>query len=233
MFLAVFTPFILGSHAQEKAQSSATGKTDFSSESYVVEDIAVHWNFDADGTNSHDFTASILVQSSAAVQRFGLLSFAYHKANETMEIEYVRVRKPDGSVVSTPPDDIQDMPTKVTQEAPFYSDLREKQVPVKGLTVGDAIEFKCAWHLTKPMIPGQSWFAFQFSHDEIVLKQLVVVSVPLERRVKLKSPEFPPSITEQGGRRVYTWTRANLTKKGSSLEGARPTSDSRQVIRGR
>ncbi len=37
---------------------------------------------------------------------------------------------------------IQDTASEITRQAPFYSDLREKHVPVKGLGLGDILEYK-------------------------------------------------------------------------------------------
>ena len=41
----------------------------------------------------------------------------YTSANEVVDIDYVRVRKPDGTVVKTPDYNIQDMPGEVTRSA--------------------------------------------------------------------------------------------------------------------
>ena len=71
----------------------------------------------------------------------------------TFEMAYVRVRKPDGSVVETPPENVQEMAAQVTHQAPFYSDLHEKHVAVKGLSVGDVLEFRTEEHTTKPLAP--------------------------------------------------------------------------------
>ena len=80
-------------------------------------------------------------------------------------------QKPDGTVVSTPVDTAQDMPTEITRQAPFYSDLREKQVAVKGLSVGDVLEYHAHWRTTKPLVPGQFWYAYNFAHDSILLQE--------------------------------------------------------------
>src|SRR5437016_8182942 len=44
---------------------------------------------------------------------------------------------------------------QITREAPFYSDLHEKHVAVKGLSVGDVLEFRTQEHTTRPLAPGQ------------------------------------------------------------------------------
>ena len=96
LFVVIFNLLSPVLHAQENANPSPSANSEYASESHVVEKSAVVWKFQADETNTHEITASIRVQSSAAVQRFGMLPFQYEKSYETMEVNYVRVRNPDG-----------------------------------------------------------------------------------------------------------------------------------------
>lgn len=65
-----------------------------------------HWNesvrFENDGGGVRETTAVIRIQSQAGVQAFGQLVFGYSTANEDLNIDYVRVRRPDGQVINTP-----------------------------------------------------------------------------------------------------------------------------------
>lgn len=193
--------------------STPAAQADRSSEAYVIENREDRWKFNDDGTASRDEMVRARIQSDAGVQRFGLLMFPYQKSTETVEINYVRVHKADGSVVPTSVDEAQDMAAGVSREAPFYSDLREKHLAVKGLSIGDMVEYQCHWNATKPLVPGQFWMSFDFDDEEIVLHQKVEVGVPRNRQVKVKSPSDAPVISENGSDRVYTWTHSNLTRK--------------------
>ena len=153
------------------------------------------------------------IQSQAGLQQFGLLSFPYASANTDLEIVYVRVLKPDQRIVATPPENIQEMPAEITRLAPFYSDLKEKQIAVKGLDTGDTLEYEIRSRTRTPLIPGQFWGAFSFIKDGIVLDQELEVSVPQNRYFKVKSPEIQPVVTEQKGYRIYAWKTANLATK--------------------
>lgn len=75
--------------------------------------------------------------------------FPYQSSSESLDIEHVRVHKPDGAIVETPPDNIQDMSSEVSRQAPMYSDQREKHVAVKGLGTGDVLELQLHWKETK------------------------------------------------------------------------------------
>jgi hypothetical protein len=63
-------------------------------------------------------TAVIRVQSQAGVKELGQLVFGYSSATEKLDVEYVRVRKPDGRLIETPASTVQDFPPEVLREAP-------------------------------------------------------------------------------------------------------------------
>ena len=193
-------------------------KVDYPAEAFVIEDSGTRIASEDNGNSRRESTGRLRVQSGAGVQRFSVLTFAYQAAVETLEIQYVRVRKPDGTVVTTPADTFQDMPSEITRQAPFYSDLREKHVAVRGLGVGDVLEFKSALSSTKPLIPGQFWTTYNFDHDSIVLQERLEVVVPANREVKWKSNDVKPIITEQAGTRTFTWTTSHLKRLSEEEE---------------
>src|SRR5580704_4245285 len=101
---------------QEKATSASDAL--FAKEGVVYEKVATVIHYDADGLGEKTLTVVARIQSEGAVHEAGLLTFAYASGEEKVEPVYVRVRKPDGTVVNTPAADAQDMPTEVTREAP-------------------------------------------------------------------------------------------------------------------
>ncbi len=225
-FVAGLSPLLFAQSPPKPANT----KPDYAQEAFVVEQSTNKVTFENDGTSSRETTARVRIQSDAGLKHWGLLTFAYASSGEELAIDYVRVRKPEGTTVMTPPENIQDMPSQVTREAPFYSDLREKQVAVKGLGTGDILEYQAHWQVTKPLAPGQFWYAYNFTHDSIVLEERLGISVPGDRAVKLKSPDVKPAISEQAGHRLYTWTTSNLELKPKDDKEEKTA---RQAARGR
>ena len=166
--------------------------------------------FENDGNFTRVQTSRVRVQTDAGVQQWGLLTFPFQSATQAVEIDYVRVRKADGSTLTTPPDNVQDLDSEITRSAPFYSDLREKHVAVKGLGQGDILEYQAHWSTTKPLIPGQFWFQYNFHHDGIVLDERLEIKVPTERAVKVKGPQAMQTVTTEAGSRIYAWTYSKL-----------------------
>ncbi len=208
-------------------------KADYSKEAFVIEQFSRKLQFENDGTSSRQDTDRVRIQSQAGVQRYGLLSFSYPSATGTFEISYVRVRKPDGSVVETPPENVQDMAAEITRQAPFYSDLHEKHVAVKGLSTGDTLEFRIEEHTTKPLAPGHFWTEYTFTDDHIVLDEQLEISVPRERAIKIKSAKIQPSTADAGAYRVYNWHHTSLKQQDDTNDKRKTIAHAWQQLRGR
>jgi len=217
----------------QPATPKPAAKADHSQEAVVIEQYSCKEKFENDGTSSREDTARVRIQSEAGVQKYEVLTFSYASGTGSFEIGYVRVRKPDGSVVETPPENVQDMAAEITRQAPFYSDVHEKHVAVKGLSVGDVLEYRFEEHTTKPLAPGQFWTNYRFTREQIVLDELLEIAVPRDRAVKVKSTAVQPEITEANGYRVYTWHHAQLQQKDDTNDKRAATELSWQKTRGR
>jgi tetratricopeptide (TPR) repeat protein len=224
----------LGSPLLALAQvaNQAPVRSDYSKEAFVLEQSSDKFKFQNDGTSVRELSMRLRVQSDAGVQQFGVLKFSYQSSSESFAVDYVRVHMPDGSVVLSPAENFQDMPADVTREAPFYSDLQEKHVAVKGLGPGDLLEYQVHWERRKPLVPGQFWLEYNFAHDEIVLAEEVQVSVPRDRAIKMKSLLLKPTIRDEGPYRVYTWNNASLEHKDEHKQKQEQEERVQQVARG-
>ena len=215
------------------ANNADTAAVDYSKEPFVEEEDSTKVNFLNDGTYTREVSARVRIQSDAGVQRFGTLTFSYQSATENIDVSYVHVLKTDGTVIATPNDNIQDMPSEITRQAPFYSDLREKHVAVKGLSVGDVLEMRVQWYCTKPLVPGQFWYSFNFSRDFIILNQQVLITTPRDRAIKWKSAELKPVITEEGKHRTYEWTYSMLEHVSADEQKRQQEEQTYQLARGK
>ncbi len=232
-FLAAYLLGCLGLLLAQTTPKPDASKSDYSKEAFVDEEDFTKVTFENDGTGTRELTGKVRIQSEAGIQRYSVLSFSYQQATENIDIDYVRVRKPDGSVVLTPLDNIQDMPSEITREAPFYSDLHEKHVAVKGLSAGEVLEMHVLWHIIKPLAPGQFWLSFNFARDYIAVHQVLQVSVPSSRAIKWKSPGLQPVTTEENGRKVFTWSTSHLREDSSEERKQTQQRQAYDVARGK
>jgi tetratricopeptide (TPR) repeat protein len=195
--------------APTSAQSAQTPEVSKSpekqAEAVVVESLRTAVRFENDGTGTRESVAVVHVLSEAGVKQLGLLTVGYSSANEDLSFPYVRVRKPDGTVIPTPPGNIVDTTPEITREAPMFSDYREKHVTVRGLAVGDRLEYDALVRVQHPLAPGQFWTNYTFTRNGTLLDEELEVNLPKDREVNVKSTDVKPAVREEGDRRIYTW----------------------------
>ncbi len=180
----------------------------YKAESAIVRSAASVYSMNGDGTGVETETMAVTIQSEAALREFGVVGVAFAKQSQKAEVVYARVRHADGSVAETPLIDVQEQAAPVTQQAPFYSDLTIKQLPIKALRVGDTLEWQARITRTTAEAPNEFWGAANFNHDVVVLDQRLELRVPTGQRVTVwNNPELSikPSESDAAGQHVYSW----------------------------
>jgi tetratricopeptide (TPR) repeat protein/transglutaminase-like putative cysteine protease len=199
---------------------------DYSQEAVVIEHYHQAIRFENDGTGRDQLDAQIKIVSESGVQGMGQLKVGYSALSDKLEIVYVRVRKPDGTVITAQESAIQDL---TLPDAPVYTDYHEKHISVPSLRPGDVLEYEFVRTITNPLTPGQFWTSINFSEKGIILDQQLEINVPKARQIKLKSkPGYEPKITEEGDRRTYRWTYTHLKDKEEGPTAKKKKKDPRR-----
>jgi Domain of Unknown Function with PDB structure (DUF3857)/Transglutaminase-like superfamily len=198
--------------AQKTTSPGAAKPGDFTKEALVFDKLYTRVREEADGTGTRQTTARIRILADAGVKDMAVLTFTYTASSEQVDVAYVRVIKPDGSVVVTPDYNTQDMPADVTRDAPMYSDVHQKHVTVKGLGVGDILEYQVTFRTLKPDVPGQFWYEYTFEKNLIVLDEQLDIDLPAGETVNVASAEIKPTVTSTGDRKLYHWASSNLSR---------------------
>jgi tetratricopeptide (TPR) repeat protein len=196
------------------ARAKQEPKHDYSQEAFVIEQYRSLYHFENDGTGRKETIARVRVQSEAGVQQWGQIQVGYNSANERVEMDYVRVIKADGSVVKAGEDAVQDLSAPLEQQAPVYTDYRQKHITVPGLRPGEVLEYHIVTVIHTPLAPREFWADYEFDKNNITLDEEVDVNVPSDRPLKLKNkPGMDPKISEEHGRRLYHWTSSHLERE--------------------
>ncbi len=203
-----------------EAKTVDTAKDKYAAESIVLVKTLVAYQMAADGTGTHIHTVVARIQSEAAVKELGVIGVSYAGATERVEFQYARVRRADGTVVETPVTDALDVPMEVTRQAPFYSDLKQKQLPIRSLRVGDTLEWQAKVVRTQSEAPGQFWGQETFPEDAVALEESVELRAPKDKIVKVWSPTLKAAETVEGNERVWRWTTSQLKSTAMLKEEA-------------
>lgn len=216
--LFVFTVASFAQSQQPKAvqltKSAPAASPAYSKEASVIQRERTSFTFQNEGSGDEVQYASVRIQSPQAVQAFGQLVFTYFANSDKMSVDFVRVRKPDGRIVTAGPDAVQDLSSPVERVAPMYTDIRQVHVTVPDLNVGDTLEYQFHTITVHPVVPGQFFTAWNASKQVITLDETFQANVPRSRELHVKTSNgiAPPDIVDQGDRRIYTW-HSSFTKR--------------------
>ncbi len=192
-------------------------------EPFVFERSDTTVTMKADGTGDTVQHVILRVQSEGVARQFSVLNLSYASANSTGSMDFVRVHKPDGTTVNTPVDDAMEMPAEVSREAPMYSDVKEKHLPVRSLAAGDRLEYQFHTVTTKALAPGQFWGAEHFIvQGGVILSQTLTLQVPAQTYVQVWSPNHPAAPLTRDGMKIWTWT-SSQTKASARDENGKMT----------
>ncbi len=213
LFAALFFPWILSGQivfAQAVSRTIHDGPPKYDAEPIVIEHLDCVYRMQADGTGVEERSASARIQSEAALKQVAVLSVPFAANSQRVEWIYARIRHQDGSSTETPIGNVIEVAEQVTREAPFYSDLKDSQLPIRDLRVGDHLEWKARTVRSKAEAPGQFWGSHAFVRNGVLLSETLELDVPRGMPVNVWSPNQKAKESDEGDRHLYRWVNAEL-----------------------
>ncbi|MDE1155791.1 MAG: DUF3857 domain-containing protein [Acidobacteriaceae bacterium] len=207
-------PPVSAAAAAAAAASSVGGTDAYANESFVITHSSWTYAMKADGTGYREQTVAVHLQSEAAVRNFGVLQIPFASSSERVELHYARARHTDGTLSETPASELIEQPDPVTVQAPFYSDLKSAQLPIKNLRIGDTIEWQVRVLRTRAEAPNHFWGEqWMLTQGYVVLGQDIELRYPAGQNATVwTNPRLKvtPVITTEGDEKVYRWHSQQL-----------------------
>ena len=97
--------------------------------------------YDEQGRETRTYRKVIQVLKQTAVEQMSEQSFAYSSGHERQTINWIKVVKPNGEVISAGPSHIQESDIPATMGDPVYSDTKVKRVSLTGLAPGTILDY--------------------------------------------------------------------------------------------
>ena len=202
----------------------AVNPTDYPDDDYVylLDDGVVR--FEADGRGSRTYRQIVQVLTQDGAETWGEQSFSYSGGSERLTVNWIRVVKPNGEVVSAKPAHEQESLTPVALEAPVYSDQRVRRVTLSGVAPGTLVDWSYTVERTKPLVPGDYYTGWRVTTGRLTRRSRLIVDVPasVTPRIHEVNVRFQRRTVEAKGRRVYTWATADVQRIVPELFAASP-----------
>lgn len=179
---------------------------------YLLDDGVVR--IEADGRGSRTYRQVIQILTREAVESWAELSFSYSPGRERLVVNWARVVRPDGRVVSAQPTHEQESLAPVAEENPVYTDLKLRRLSLGGVVPGTIVDYSYTVETTQPVMPNDFLSQWRVTTGRLVRRSRLVVDVPatMTPLIKEDNVRFPRRTTERAGRRTYVWATTDVPK---------------------
>ena len=167
-----------------------------------------------DGRLTTTYRQVVQLLTQEAAEQWGEHTFSYSAGREKLTVNWIRVLKPNGDVVSEKPTHEQESLAPVSLDAPVYSDLKLHRVTLGGVAPGTLIDYSVTTETVSPLIPGDFLTSWSVQTGVFTRRSRYVVDVPANYTPRIEEHHIPFKRAEHvsNGRRVITWAAQDVPK---------------------
>ncbi len=176
---------------------------------YLLNDAMVR--YEPSGHSRQTYRQVVQLLTQAGAEQWGDITFPFSSERQRLTINWIRVLRADGQVISTRPAHEQVAIAPIAQEAPVYSDTRVRQVTLSGVGPNTIVDLSYTIEDRKPLIRGDFFATWRLNTGGVTRRSRFVVDVPEDYlpRIQERNIHFARQMVVRHGRRVYTWATAD------------------------
>ena len=171
-------------------------------------------SFEADGRGRRTFRQIVQILRPEAVDNFQEFSFSYAPGHERMTVNWIRVVRPDGTVISAKPTFEQESDVPAQLGNPVFVDRKVKRLSISGVAPGTIVDWSYTTEELSPYLPGDFQQSWRITTGNPVLRSRLIVDVPSDVKLRIKETnlDFQRVTATSGGRTVHTWARQDIPR---------------------
>jgi hypothetical protein len=177
---------------------------------YLLDDGVIR--VEADGRATRTYRQVVQILTPEAAENFAERSYGWGPESEKFRLNWIRVVRPDGTVVSEGPAQQLESDVPVAMGDPVYSQRKRLRVSLANVAPGTIVDFSTTTEDTKVWLPGD--FATSWSQHMAapVRRSRFLVDAPVGMKLRLQERNLPrPRKREvRGGRQILTWGASDL-----------------------
>jgi hypothetical protein len=169
---------------------------------------------EADGRGTKTYRQIVQILRAEAVEDYQEFQFSYAPKHEKFTLNWIKVVRPDGSVISDKPTQVQESDVPAQMGDPVYSDRKVIRVSITGVAAGTIVDWSTTTEELKPFLDGDWFSSWSVSTGGAVGRSRYIVDAPasLKLNIKEENLNFKRVETVNAGRRTMTWATRDLEK---------------------
>lgn len=179
---------------------------------YLLDDGVLR--FEADGRGSRTYRQAVQILKEDAIDQWAELSFTFEPRHQKLTVNWARVVRPDGSVISDKPGITQDADIPAAMGDPSYVEQKVRRLSLPNVRPGTIVDYSYTLEELKPFRAGDFFAPWRVNPGLLVRRSRLVLDTPVgyEPKVVARNLDFKPVTVEAGGRRVVTWATQDVPK---------------------
>jgi transglutaminase-like putative cysteine protease len=168
--------------------------------------------FESDGTGTRTFRQVTQILSADAVEEYAEHEFSYEPAHQLLTINWIRVMRPDGTVVSEAPTQVQEADVPASLVDPVYSDTKVRRYSLSGVAPGTIVDWSYTLEELKPFLAGDFTADWSVHTGRLTRRSRYILDVPatLKPHILESNLTFKRRESVSQGRRTYIWATRDV-----------------------
>jgi transglutaminase-like putative cysteine protease len=170
--------------------------------------------FEADGTGTRTYRQVAQILSADAVEDYAEYELSYVPAHQVLTVNWIRVLRPDGSIVSDAPAQVQEADVPAALVDPVYSDTKVRRYSLSGVAPGTIVDWSYTLEELKPFLPGDFLAHWSVHTGRLTRRSRYLVDLPAALKPQLLESNLTFKRREAlvGGRRTYLWATSEVPR---------------------
>ncbi|MEJ2679162.1 MAG: DUF3857 and transglutaminase domain-containing protein [Gemmatimonadota bacterium] len=184
---------------------------------------------EADGRATETFRTITQILKASAVENYSEYTFGWDADRDSFRVNWARVVRPDGTVVSEKPIHEQEFDVPVAEDAPVYTHRKQLRISLAGVAPGTLVDISTTRETLKPEHRGDYYTIWTINTVRPTRRSRFIVDLPAKVKPILmeKNLQIHRRDEVRHGRHVYTWYQADVAR---IVPEAFAAADSNQVI---
>ncbi|HEY8197468.1 MAG TPA: DUF3857 domain-containing protein [Gemmatimonadales bacterium] len=170
--------------------------------------------YEADGTGVMTYRQVTQILSPDAVEDFAEHQFSYAPGHQRLTVNWIRVVRPDGTVVSDAPTQVQDSDVPATLGDPVYTDTKVRRYSLSGVAPGTIVDWSYTIEELKPFLPGDFSGSWNVHTGRFTRRSRYVVDLPAGMKPHMieRNLTFARRESVAHGRRIHIWATEDVPR---------------------
>lgn len=192
----------------------------------LLDEMEIHLEANGTGTRRYRTVTQFLNDQGARAR--AEQSFGYAPGHQKLTMNWVRVLKPTGEVISDKPAQTQDADVPAAMQNPVYQDQKIRRLSLGGVANGTILDISWTLEEKAPYRSGDFYDRWSVNKSSEIIRSLLVVTMPetYQPRLVEKNLNFKRIEKIADKQRTLTWATSNVER----VRGEPFAADSNDVI---